>query len=65
MGRVVYKLYYPFDMDDYDKEFPQSTLPFNTDTYFEEIDCTRGKVMLLQSYLAYLSDQVLDELYQI
>jgi hypothetical protein len=22
MGRVVYKLYYPFDMDDYDKEFP-------------------------------------------
>ena len=45
MGIAVYKLYYPYGMDDCDKVFPLSTLPFNTDTCFEEIDCTRGMVM--------------------
>ncbi len=50
MGKVAYKLYCPYDMDGCDKVFPLSTWPSNTDTCYVEIDCTRGKVMLLQSY---------------
>ena len=41
MGREFYKPYYPFDKDDYGMEYPLFAWPFNTDTCYEETNCSQ------------------------
>lgn len=62
MGIEFYTLCCPFGMDDCGTEFPSSALPSSTSTCSLEIGCSQQMELLKQLSIAYLLDQVPNEL---